>query len=32
MYAARRGYTETVSVLVEAGADVNLQENVSKLN
>ena len=26
--AAGDGYTETVSVLVEAGADVNLQEKV----
>ena len=32
MYAVLEGYTETVSVLVEAGADVNLQENVSKPN
>ena len=30
--AVREGYTETVGVLVEAGADVNLQENVSKPN
>ena len=32
MYAVWEGDTETVSVLVEAGADVNLQENVSKPN
>ena len=30
IYAVRRGNTETVSVLLEAGADVNLQEKVSE--
>ena len=30
MLAARRGHTEAVKALVEAGADVNISNNVAK--
>ena len=32
MLAARRGHTETVKALIEAGADVSLQNKVSSLS
>jgi len=32
IYAVREGHTETVNLLMEAGADVNLQEEVREPN